>query len=160
MILVCDGADARRQREHDVEVGHLQQLGLARLHPRQCLRPLTLGAVPVAAGVIGDRRVAAVLAARNVATEGRRAAALDCAHHLHLHMTETALVGATPNGAVIAKDVRDLQTGTGHSRCRLQRRALAWPKRRKQIERARHIAQDLARDVGVARRRVQLGMSQ
>ena len=30
LVLECDGADARRQREHDVEVRHLQQLGLAR----------------------------------------------------------------------------------------------------------------------------------
>ena len=32
-VLECNGADARRQREHDVEVGHFQQLGLARLQP-------------------------------------------------------------------------------------------------------------------------------
>src|SRR5271155_2892564 len=28
LVLVGDDADLRRQREHDVEVGHLQQLGL------------------------------------------------------------------------------------------------------------------------------------
>jgi hypothetical protein len=29
-------------------------------------------------------------------------------------MAETALVGVTPNGAVIAEDIRDLQSWTGH----------------------------------------------
>ena len=33
-----------------------------------------------------------------MATEGRRAAALDGAHHLHLGMTEEALIGTTPAG--------------------------------------------------------------
>src|SRR4249920_2453621 len=73
-----------RQREHDVEVRDGQQLGLALLHPCERLRALALGTMPVAAGVIGDRRVRAVLAAHNMAAESRRAAALDRRHHLEL----------------------------------------------------------------------------
>jgi hypothetical protein len=46
-----------------MEIRHRQQLGLARRQPRLGGRPLTLRAVPVAAGVIGDARVRAVLAA-------------------------------------------------------------------------------------------------
>ena len=33
LVLVGDGADRCRQREHDMEVGHRQQLGLARRQP-------------------------------------------------------------------------------------------------------------------------------
>ena len=33
LVLVGDGADRRRQREHDMEVGDRQQLGLARCEP-------------------------------------------------------------------------------------------------------------------------------
>ena len=57
-----------------------------RLHPVARRRALALRAVPVAAAVVGDRREAAagVLAARDVPAEGRRAAALDGAHHLQL----------------------------------------------------------------------------
>ena len=41
LVLVGDGADRGRQREHDVEVGDRQQLGLARLKPR--LPPPAIG---------------------------------------------------------------------------------------------------------------------
>ena len=93
LVLERDGADPRRQREHDVEVGHLQQLGLARLQPLAGLAALALRAVPIAAAVVGDGRVAArvVLATRNMAAEGRRAAALDRAHHLELGVRKVAL---------------------------------------------------------------------
>lgn len=58
----------------------------------------------------------AVLATRNVPTEGRRAAALDGAHHLHLGQAHVAAVDLTPRGTVVAEDVRDLQRRTGHRR--------------------------------------------
>src|SRR5271169_586857 len=126
LVLVGDDADLRRQREHDVEIGHLQQLGLARLQPLPRLRSLALWAMPVAAGVVGDDGVPArlVLAARNVATESRRAAALDRAHRLELAEAHMAAVGATPSGPVIAEDVRDLHHWTGHGWRRLRRRVL------------------------------------
>jgi hypothetical protein len=76
----------RTREPNDVEVRHGQQLGLARRHPVARLRALTLGAVPVAATVVGDHRVAAgvVLATPHVSAESRRATALDRAHHLQL----------------------------------------------------------------------------
>ncbi len=55
-----------------------------------------------------------VLAARDVTAERRRAAALDCTHHLHLVEAHVARVGQTPSGTVVAEDVRDLQSWTGH----------------------------------------------
>ena len=118
LVVIGDGADARRQREHDVEVGNLQQLCLARLHPVSGLATLALGAMAVAAGVVGDGCVAAhgVLTARNMPAEGRRAAALDRAHHLQLPKAHVAAVGLTPSGTVVAEDIRDLQTWTGHER--------------------------------------------
>jgi len=161
-VLECNGADARRQREHDVEVGHFQQLGLARLQPFAGLTALALGAVPVTAAIVGDDRAAArlVLTARDMAAEGRRAAAFDRAHHLQLRMAEMAGVGTAPSGAVVAEDIRDLQGRTGHRRRRLRRRALPRPQRAEPIERAHHVAQHLARDVRIACRRVELGMAQ
>ena len=109
-----------------MEVWHLQQLGLARLQPLPRLRALALWAVAVAAGVVGDDGVPArfVLTARNMAAKGRRAAALDRAHHLELAEAHMAAVGATPSGPVIAEDVRDLQSWTGHGWRRLRRRVL------------------------------------
>jgi hypothetical protein len=50
-----------------------------------------------------------VLAARDVTSERRRAAALDRTHHLHLVEAHVTAIGLTPNGAVVAENVRDLQ---------------------------------------------------
>src|SRR4051794_29409426 len=129
LVLVGDGADARRHREHDVEIGRLQQLGLACFHPLTRLAALALRAVPITAAIVGDGRVPArgVLAARNVPAEVRRAAGLDRAHHLELGVREVALHGATPCRAVVAEDIRDLQRRTGHlSRSTRPAPSLAW----------------------------------
>ena len=63
LVLIGDVGDLGRQREDDVEVADRQQIGLARGEPVPCRRALALGAMPVAAGVVGDAAVAAVLAA-------------------------------------------------------------------------------------------------
>ncbi len=114
LVLVSDVADRRRQREDDVEVGHGQELALPLLHPGARRGPLALGAMPVAAAVVGDDGMGTVLAARNMPAERRRAAALDRAHHLELGEAHMAAVGLTPGGAVVAKDVRDLQSRPCH----------------------------------------------
>ncbi len=57
--------------EHDVEVRHRQQLGLAHRQPRAG-RALALGAMPVAAGVVGDVLMGALFAACDVAAECAR----------------------------------------------------------------------------------------
>ena len=59
-----------------------------------------------------------VLATRDVAAERRRAAALDCAHHLQLVEAHVAAVGLAPRGTVLAEDVRELQNGSNHGRRR------------------------------------------
>src|SRR6516165_7949461 len=71
----------------------------------------------VAAGVVGDGRVRAgvVLAARDMAAERRRAAALDRAHHLQLVEADVSAVGFTPSGTVVAEDIRDLQSWPAHA---------------------------------------------
>jgi len=66
------------------------------------------------AAIVGDDRVGAIFAARHMTAERRRAAALDCAHHLELWQAHVTAVGMTPRGPVVAEDVRDLQNWTGH----------------------------------------------
>src|SRR3984893_17981501 len=83
-----------RQREHEVEKADGQQFGLALGEPFLGGGGLTLGAMPVAAAVVGNHSMGAVLAARDVAPTGQarglkaherhRAAALDGRHHLQL----------------------------------------------------------------------------
>ena len=95
-VLVGDVGDRRRQREHHVEVRHGQELGLAFGEPLLGGGALALGAMPVAAAVIGDDGVRTVLAARHMAAKRRRAAALDGRHHLQLVEADVAGIGTSP----------------------------------------------------------------
>ena len=74
LVLVGDGASLGRQREDDVEIADRQQIGLARGEPILRRRALALGAMAVAARVVRDPAVAAVLAALDMAAESGRAA--------------------------------------------------------------------------------------
>ena len=82
LVLPGDGADRRRQREHDVIIGQRQKLGLAVRQPLACSGSLTLWAMPVAAGVVADDGVTAVLASRDMTAKLRRAAGFDGAPSL------------------------------------------------------------------------------
>ena len=81
LVLERDRADCRRQGEDDVVVGNRQEFGLALGEPLARRRALTLRAVPVAAGVVGDAFVRAVLAALDVAAERGAATGLDRGHN-------------------------------------------------------------------------------
>ena len=84
LVLEGDGADRRRQGEDDVVVGNRQQLGLALVEPLPRRRALALRAMAVAAGIVGDALVRAVLAALDVSAERGGAAGLDRRHDLQL----------------------------------------------------------------------------
>src|SRR3979490_2736456 len=76
--------------------------------------------MPIAAGVVRDLGMAArrVLAARDMPAERRRAPPLDRPHHLQLVEAHMPAVGLTPRRAVIAENVRDLQSWSSHGRRR------------------------------------------
>ena len=79
-------------------------------------RQLPINGFAHKAAIVGDDGVSArlVLTAPAMAAERRRAAVLDGAHHLELGQAHVTAVGTTPRGAVVAKNVRDLQSWTGH----------------------------------------------
>src|SRR5271170_8073791 len=58
--------------------------------------------MPVAAGIVGDDGVRAILAACDMASEGCRAAALDRAHDLHLVEADVSGIGAPPRRSFAA----------------------------------------------------------
>src|SRR5712672_3912088 len=99
-----------------MEVRHRQELGFALGQPLACGSALTLGAVPIAAGMVGDDGVSArlVLTAPDMAAERRRAAALNRRHDLHLAEADMAGIGFAPRCPMVAEDSRDLQQWTGH----------------------------------------------
>jgi len=116
LVLIRDRADRCRQREDDVEVGDWQQLRLAGLQPCLRRRPLALGTVAIAAGVVGYARVPAIIASLDMPAEGRGAAELDRRHDAPLAEAQMTLVGGAPSGAVAAEDIRHLQPWTRHGR--------------------------------------------
>ena len=69
LVLERDGADRGRQGEDEVIIRNRQEFGLAVFEPLPRRGGLALRAVAVAAGIVGDALVRAVLAALDVAAE-------------------------------------------------------------------------------------------
>ena len=76
LVLIGDVGDRLGQGEDDVEIGYVQQLGLARRQPVLGSGPLALWAMAVAARIVGDQGVTTVRAARHMAAERRSGGAL------------------------------------------------------------------------------------
>src|ERR1700724_2782965 len=108
--------DRAGQRVDDVEVWRREQLGFPLFQPLPRRRALALRAMPVATAVVRDDRVGAALAARDMPPERNCAAALDRTHDLHLVEADVAGIGAPPRRPVVAEDIRDLESWTGHGR--------------------------------------------
>src|ERR1700680_5216716 len=71
-------------------------------------RRLTITEFAHKAGIVGDVDMRAVLAARDMAAEGRRAAALDRRHRLELAEAHMAGIGLTPCPATAGENIRHL----------------------------------------------------
>ena len=110
----------------------------------------------------------AVLAARDMTAERRRAAVLDRRHDFQLAEAHMPGVGLTPSRAMGVEDIRDLQGGTRHERRASGGRfGLGCASRRflgqvqtKPLQRARHVSDRVDGDARVKRRRFELGVSE
>ena len=153
LVLIGDVGDLGRQGEDHVVVRHRQQLGLARREPVLGGRPLAFGTMAVAAGVVGDPGVGAVLAARHVTAQRRRAAVLDGRHDLDLAEAQVARPGAAPGRPLGAEDIRDLQRRTHHGAAGSGGWRLV---RCQMLQRALDRTQGGAGDLAIARGRVEL----
>ena len=95
---------------------HVMESESATIHRKMRAPPRQLPITGFAhkAAVVGDDSVSAllVLAARHMPTEGRRAAALDRTHDLHLVEADVPGIGATPRRPMAAEYIRDLQLRT------------------------------------------------
>ena len=72
LVLISNIGDLGRQGKDEVEVADGQKLGLSLGQPVPGRRALALGAMAIAARVVGDVDVPAVLAGRDMAAERRR----------------------------------------------------------------------------------------
>lgn len=111
LVLKRDRGDRSRQCEDDVEIGDRQQVGLTRGEPLGSGWPLTLRTVPIATGIIGDPRHAAVVASLQVAAERLGPARHDRAHNAPLEATEMTVPVTTICIAMPAQNIGNLDGG-------------------------------------------------
>ena len=113
-VLQRDGGDLAREREDDVKVGAVEQLGAALVNPGGAGGALALGAVAVAAGAVADAAVAAAVALLDLAAEGGGAAALDGRHDLPLQGGKRVAAALAEGLPVASEDVCDFEWRAGH----------------------------------------------
>lgn len=109
LVLERDGGDRRGQCEHDVEIGNRQKLRLACGKPLRPRHALTLRAMAVTAGIVGDARHAAIVARLDVTTERGCATRNDRAHHAPFDAAQMSGVGQTIGVAMPTQNVSDLE---------------------------------------------------
>ena len=155
LVLERDGGDRRGQCEHDVEIRNRQKFGLACGKPLRPRHALTLRAMAVAAGIVGDARHAAVVARLDVTTERGCATRNDRAHHAPFDAAQMSGVGQTIGVAMPTQNVSDLKAIAKPARYhgRLTERG---DFQGQTIERALGRADRMGRDLRVARRRRQI----
>src|SRR3954453_13213455 len=107
LVLVSDGGDFLRYREDDVEVLGVEDLGAAILQPFGTGQRLAFRAVPVPAAVVRDALMPALIALVDVATQRRRAAALDRGHDAALRGGQ--VMPLTIDVAVAAEYIRQFR---------------------------------------------------
>ena len=111
--------------------------------------------MPIAAGIVGDADLAAVLALLDMPAERRGAARLDGGHDAALGLREPAALHRAESVAVAAEDVRHLQYGA-HVPGSVWRDYL----NRELIERAGRARDEIRRNLCVARSRSQVAVSE
>ena len=108
LVVIGDVGDRSRQGEDDMEIRHGQEIGLAVGQPFLGSGGLALWAMPIAAGVVSDAQVGAVLTALDVPAQRRCSAALDRRHDLELAEAHMAGMRGTPSRPAAAEDLRHL----------------------------------------------------
>src|SRR5437660_10346543 len=114
----------------------------------------------VAARVVGDPAVAAVLAALDMTAEDGRAAVLDGRHHLELAKADMPGIGLAPGGPVAMEDVCDLQPLAAHGPRLHSCSGSPFSRRREPVEWAGHGADRGVGDTGITGCGVELGVTE
>jgi len=108
LVVIGDIGDRSGQGEDDMEIGHGEELALAVGQPLLGSGGLALRTVPVAAGIVRDAQVGALLAAFDMPAQRRRSAALDRRHELELAEAHMAGMRRAPSRPAAAEDVGHL----------------------------------------------------
>jgi hypothetical protein len=100
--------------EDDVKIGYGEEFALTLLEPFEPCGPLTLGAVAIPTGVVGDGLMAAFVTEVNVAPQDRGATGLDRVHDSHLRKGQHSSEGLPEGGTITTEHIRHLQERPGH----------------------------------------------
>lgn len=109
-VLQCQGTDFCGQGKHHVEIGNRQQLGLPGLQPSSAGYRLTLRTVAVAARVVLDPLVSAVVAALYMSAQFRGTATNDRAQDLTLFRPQRVIVPGDESRLTITEHIGDFET--------------------------------------------------
>src|SRR5215468_1913279 len=115
--------------------------------------------MPVAAGVVSDLDMLALLAAPDMPAQRRRAAVLDHRHHLELFEAHMAGIGLTPCRTMRAEDIRELERRARHARRVSSGRCGVLEGFDEMIERAHDVTQRIGGNARVESRSVELAPS-
>jgi hypothetical protein len=115
--------------------------------------------MPIATRVIGDPKVATVVAAIDMAAQRRGAAVLDRRHDLQLGEAQTPCLGETVAGTRGPENIGDLQRGDPHGASAAGRR-LVGRKYTELVERTGHGAHRSSRHLGVEGGVLKLGVAE
>ena len=144
LVGIGDRADRRRQGKDEVVVLDRQQVDLAGLEPAPGRTGLTLRAMPITAGVVGNLGMLTGGTLQHMATQRRTAALLDRRHDLELAEAKMPVMGSPKGFTMGTEDVTDLELRSGHHadlRRGLQVQIL---------QRPLHLMEDFRRHMGVA----------
>ncbi len=157
LVLAGDVGNLGGKREDDMEVADRQQVGFALGQPDARSGTLALGAMPVAAAVVGNALMPTVLAGIDVAAKRRGAAVLDRRHDLELGQAQMAGLNGAIAGSFSSEDIGDLERGAQmgsaagilvlHQQCQM-------------LERTGHRADRFGRDARVECGRIELAVPQ
>lgn len=114
LVLQHEWREWVRQGKHQVEVADGEQFFLASSEPAPTSRDLTLGAVPIAAGVENDDPMATTWALMEMSTQDCGTAVGDGAEHLLVHPVDPAPVVGDEVFALCPYNVGHLQVWPIH----------------------------------------------
>ena len=158
LVLSGDLGDRRGHGEDDVEVLGGKQVRAAPFEPRGACQRLAGRTVAVAARVVPDAPMAAVVILLDVAAECGGAALLDGRHHAALRRRKGGPDLGPKGVAVAAEDLRHGERGAWHGRRSVDVPGAFWFGPWEQIQRTRGRADRGAGDPQVLRRGLQTPM--
>jgi hypothetical protein len=113
-VLKREWAEGMREGKHPMDIGDVEQLRVASREPSRLRPAWTLGAMPIATGVIGDLQVATLVTLRRMPPESRSATDRDRPEGAVLLRGQGGAIACQLGRAILAHHIRHFEGGAGH----------------------------------------------